>query len=66
MDYKGGDLKMEMTNSIDDCCRVCKENSPSCKYFTYVRGSCYLKTNKGSPISDSFKTSDMTSGDIII
>ena len=45
-DFYGHDLKQGMVagNTADDCCHVCKARG-DCTHFTFIWGSCFLKSS---------------------
>jgi hypothetical protein len=42
--------------SAGDCCTICN-NNPTCQFFTFTCGSCYLKATVGNIRGSSQKTS---------
>ena len=51
-DYYGGDLPSTTTASFEDCLSAC-DSATGCLAVAYVSGSCYLKNQVNSPITNS-------------
>ncbi|KAH9138861.1 hypothetical protein AeRB84_016839 [Aphanomyces euteiches] len=51
VDYPGNDITAASASSVDDCCAFCRSQN-GCQAYTFWSGTCYLKSSRGTPVSN--------------